>query len=148
MSTHLAPDAPSTFPPAASEPPPFAPDDFPADLLSAQRTAAELYAALHALQASLPWSREPHPGWPEVTERGREQPGREASPGWPQDAAAEFDRLLEELRAAAAAVQCHRCWKRCKAEGVTGAALVEARQKLKHAKGALPLARGDVDAAA
>ncbi|MFC9280898.1 hypothetical protein [Streptomyces collinus] len=151
MSTAPAsatPKDPTAAAPATSEPPPFKPHDFPADLLAAQRTAAELYAALHALQARLPWSREPHPGWPEVTERGRERPGKEPSPGWPEDDAAEFDRLLEDLRAATAVVQCHPWWERCKKEGVTGAALVEARQKLKHAKGAALLAQADVDAAA
>ncbi|MFK0022802.1 hypothetical protein [Streptomyces sp. NPDC090798] len=44
---------------------PFNALDFPADLRAAQRVAAELYAALHAYQAALPWFREPHPGWPD-----------------------------------------------------------------------------------
>ncbi|MEU5978501.1 hypothetical protein [Streptomyces sp. NPDC047315] len=130
--------------PAAVEPAPFDPYDFPSDLLAAQRTAAELFAALHELQARLPWSREPHPGWPEETERGRERPGRPASPGWPEKDAAEYDRLFEELREATATVQCHRWWARCKKEG---AALVDARQKLKHAKGAVPPAPGGAGAA-
>ncbi|OVZ99537.1 hypothetical protein B9W64_37735 [Streptomyces sp. CS159] len=127
---------------------PFDPHAFPAALVAAQRQAAELYAALHALQATLPWSREPHPGWPDETERGRERPGRPASPGWPADAAAEFDRLLEELRAATAVVQCHKWWERCEAEGIRGADMVAARQALKRAEGAVPLVREDVDAAA
>ncbi|MDI3101962.1 hypothetical protein QJ054_33550 [Streptomyces sp. AN-3] len=132
----------------APDPAPFDPHAFPADLVAAQRQAAELYAALHALQATLPWSREPHDGWPEETERGREHPGRPASPGWPADAAAEFDRLREELRAATAVVQCHTWWERCVREGVKGADLVAARQALKHAEGAVPLVREDIDAAA
>ncbi|MGW2496200.1 hypothetical protein ACWCV2_17080 [Streptomyces pseudogriseolus] len=150
MSTAPAP-APkdSTAPrPAETAPAPFDPHAYPADLVAAQRRAAELYAALHALQARLPWSREPHPGWPESTERGREAPGRESSPGWPADAAAEYDQLLEDLRDATATVQCHPWWERCKAEGIEGPAMVKARQKLKHAEGAVPLAREDVDAAA
>ncbi|MFF8399875.1 hypothetical protein [Streptomyces sp. NPDC016172] len=139
---------PSAPGPATTEPAPFDPHAFPADLRAAQRTAAELYAALHAHQATLPWSREPDPGWPDETERGRERPGRPASPGWTDEEAAEFDRLMEELRGATAAVQTHPWWKRCKAEGIEGPALVQARQALKHAKGAVPLAREDVDAAA
>ncbi|MET9776216.1 hypothetical protein ABZ023_18480 [Streptomyces sp. NPDC006367] len=132
----------------SAAPAPFDPHAFPPELIAAQRQAAELYAALHALQETLPWSREPHPGWPEVTERGREHLGRPASPGWPADAAAEFDRLMEELRAATAAVQCHRWWKLCEEEGVKGEALVDARQALKHADGAVPLQHGDVETAA
>ncbi|MFE6522280.1 hypothetical protein [Streptomyces sp. NPDC057794] len=132
----------------APEPAPFDPHDFPADLIAAQHQAAELYAALHAHQAALPWSREPHPGWPEETERGRERPARPASPGWSNKQAAKFDRLMAELREATAAVQTHPWWKRCKDEGIEGPALVRARQALKHAEGAVPLAREDVDAAA
>ncbi|MFI9772223.1 hypothetical protein ACIHJG_35975 [Streptomyces sp. NPDC052415] len=129
-------------------PPPFDPHAFPADLVTAQRTAAELYAALDALQARLPWSREPHEGWPDETERGRESRGRPASLGWTAEEAAEFDRLLEELRTATATVQTHSWWGRCKAEGLEGPDLVKARQALKHAEGAVPLSRKDVDAAA
>ncbi|MCG8971818.1 hypothetical protein [Streptomyces sp. CL12-4] len=127
---------------------PFDPHAFPADLVAAQRQAAELYAALHAHQETLPWSREPHPGWPDETERGRERPGRPASPGWTDEQAAEFDRLLAELRAAAAAVQGHPWWERCEQEGIKGADMVAARQALKHAEGAVPLAREDVATAA
>lgn len=42
---------------------PFDPHDFPPDLRAAQRELAEVYAALRAHQATLPWSREAHPGW-------------------------------------------------------------------------------------
>lgn len=45
-------------------------------------------------------------------------------------------------------MQCHPWWQRCTSEGIKGAALVAARMALKHADGAAPLARGDVDAAA
>ncbi|GAA5070645.1 hypothetical protein [Streptomyces similanensis] len=132
----------------APDPAPFDPHAFPADLVAAQRQAAELHAALHAHQTSLPWSREPHPGWPEVAERGREHPGRAASPGWTPQEATRFDQLLVALRDARAAVQGHPWWARCRAEGIEGADLVAARQALKHAPGAVPVARGDVDAAA
>ncbi|MFF9901301.1 hypothetical protein [Streptomyces longispororuber] len=151
MSTTTPPPSPDpavSGPAGTGEPAPFDPHDFPADLIGAQRTAAELYAALHALQKTLPWSREPHPGWDEVTERGRERAGCEASPGWAAADAAAYDKLWEDLREATAAVQTHRWWKTCRDHGVEGAALVEARQKLKRTKGAVPLSREDVDAAA
>ncbi|MEU6325358.1 hypothetical protein [Streptomyces sp. NPDC047009] len=119
---------------------PFSLLDFPADLRAAQRTAAELYA----YQATLPWSREPHPGWPEDTERGTESRQRSATDGWSPDQAAEYDRLFAELRAATAAVQCDPWWKRCKQEGITGADLVATRQALKRAEGAVPLGQNDV----
>jgi hypothetical protein len=127
---------------------PFDPHDFPADLVAAQREAAELYTALHTLQARLPWSREAHPGWPGEEERGRERPGRPASPGWTDEDAAEFDRLLKELRQTAARVHSHPWWERCKTEGIEGPALVNARQALKRAEAAVPVIRVDVDAAA
>ncbi|OWA00977.1 hypothetical protein B9W62_35660 [Streptomyces sp. CS113] len=126
----------------------FDPHAFPAGLLAAQRQAAELYAALRAHQATLPWSREPHDGWPEETERGRENSGRPASPGRTAAEANEFDRLLDELPTATAQVQCHPWWKRCEAEGIKGEAMVAARQALKHAEGAVPLGRSDVETAA
>ncbi|MFG3132942.1 hypothetical protein ACGFZU_35240 [Streptomyces tendae] len=138
------PDATSATPNAE----PFDPLKFPNDLVDAQRRLATLQAQLRVHQATLPWSREPHPGWPDETERGRERPGRPASPGWTDEQAAEFDRLMEELRAVTARVQCHAWWERCTAEGIQGPDMVAARQALKHAEGAVPLARGDVDTAA
>ncbi|MEW2275765.1 MULTISPECIES: hypothetical protein [Streptomyces] len=38
--------------------------------------------------------------------------------------AAEFDRLLEELRAATALVQCHAWWEQCRGAGIKGAEMV------------------------
>ncbi|MGW4349002.1 hypothetical protein ACWEL8_28570 [Streptomyces sp. NPDC004690] len=61
---------------------------------------------------------------------------------------AEYDRLFEDLWEATALVQCHPWWERCKEEGVKGADMVAARQALMHAEGAVPLGRGDVEAAA
>lgn len=116
----------------------FDPHDFPADLIAAQCRAAELYAALHAHQATLPWSREPHPGWPDEAERGRDWRGRPASPGWTLSAADQFDQLLAKLRAATVLVQCHTWWEQCRGEGIKGAAMVAARQALRHVKGAVP----------
>ncbi|GGQ39341.1 hypothetical protein ACH4NV_33485 [Streptomyces althioticus] len=99
---------------------PFDPHAFPADLVATQRQAAELYAALRAHQATLHWPREPHDGWPEEMEQGKEHPDRPASPGWAEAKAAGFDRLLPELRTITAQVQCHLWWKRCAAEGIKG----------------------------
>ncbi|MEV6537459.1 hypothetical protein AB0M86_49540 [Streptomyces sp. NPDC051639] len=135
---------------ASDEERPFDPHDFPQKLRDAQLRAVELYAEIRASQARLPWSREPHDGWPEVTERGRSSEGRAPSPGWkPADAAA-YDKLWEELREATAAVQTHGWWKTCQEHGVQGADLVVARQALKHASGVVPnvLERGDVTATA
>ncbi|MDQ1052023.1 hypothetical protein [Streptomyces sp. V4I2] len=126
----------------------FDPKDFPKDLREAQRLAAELYAQLRSYQETLPWSRVPHPGWPDETERGRERPGRPETAGWTDEQAATYDRLFDDLREATAAVQGHGWWKRCEQEGVTGADLVALRQSLKHAEGAVPLAQEDVEAVA
>ncbi|MEU9781444.1 hypothetical protein AB0H92_10805 [Streptomyces phaeochromogenes] len=139
----------STPAPSAEQAPveeqPFDPHAFPEKLCADQRRAAELYAEIHAMQKRLPWSREPDLGWPAVEERGRERAGRESSPGWdPADAAA-YDKLHQDLLAAAAAVNVHAWWTTCERRGVKGAALVAARQALKHADGAVPLSREDVE---
>ncbi|MFF7205385.1 hypothetical protein [Streptomyces sp. NPDC008141] len=123
----------------------FDPLDFPHDLLDAQRALAALYAQLHALQARLPWSREAHPGWQEEKERGRQRPGRPATAGWTADEAAEYDRLWEALRTAAAVVDSHPHWDRCRE---AGAGELSARQALKHADGAVIVDQGDVTTAA
>lgn len=130
---------------------PFDPHAFPGDLLAKQCEAAELYAALHAHRKTLPWSREPHKGWPAESERGREHRGRPASPGWTNKEAAEHDGLFEALRKATAAVNAHDWWETCDRHGIKGDALVAARMALKPADGAvpaLPLRQGDVDATA
>lgn len=117
--------------PDQAEPEPFDPLQFPPDLIAAQLRLATLQRQLQALQERLPWSREPHPGWEAVDERGRQHPGREATPGWePADAAA-YDRLWAELREAAAAVSGHPHWAQCPDP-------VKARMALKHAEGAVP----------
>lgn len=113
------------------EPAPFDPHDFPDDLIAAQREAADLYVRLHVFQATLPWSREQHDGWPEEKERGRERSGRPATPGWTAEEAAEYDRLYAALRKATAAVITHRWWERCGKEGTKGGDLVKARQALR-----------------
>ncbi|MBG7704852.1 hypothetical protein HCJ76_44025 [Streptomyces sp. MC1] len=119
---------------------PFDPHAFPGDLVDAQRELAEAYAALHVLQKRLPWSREPHDGWPaEEEERGRKHRGRPQSPGWAPDDAKAFDGLMAQLRDLTAFVQTHGHWKDCQTHG---ADLVAARQALKQAPGAVP-APGD-----
>ncbi|MEU8794590.1 hypothetical protein [Streptomyces sp. NPDC048643] len=129
---------------------PFDPLAFPQDLLDAQLREATLYAKLHALQAKLPWSREPHEGWPDDKERKRA--GRPATDGWSKEEAAAYDKLWDDLRAATADVQGHAWWERCESEDIKGGALAAARMTLKHAEGAvLPeasLQQADVEAAA
>ncbi|MFG2435779.1 hypothetical protein [Streptomyces sp. NPDC048508] len=127
---------------------PFDPLAFPLDLLDTQLREATLYAELHALQAKLPWSREPHEGWPDDKERKRA--GRPATEGWSEEEAAAYDKLWGDLRAATAAVQGHAWWERCEKEGIKGGALVAARMALKHADGAVPasLQQADVETAA
>ncbi|MEU1466245.1 hypothetical protein ABZ467_37680 [Streptomyces sp. NPDC005727] len=98
------------------DPAPFDPHAFPSDLVAAQQEVARLSAELHALPARLPWSREPHPGRP-------------ASPGWSEKEGAAFDRLRGELRTAAATVQGHHWWARCREQGVDGPAMVAARRR-------------------
>ncbi|MFB8120573.1 hypothetical protein ACFC51_32505 [Streptomyces sp. NPDC055962] len=135
-------------------PPPFDPHDFPADLVAAQRDTVILAAELEAHAATLPWSREPHPGWPKVEERGREHEGRPESPGWTPEETAEYDRLRTALLEAATTVYGHPWWARCAQEGVKGPDMVKARQALRYAPGAVPdgqrtvLDQEDVDKAA
>lgn len=123
----------STPGPAAAEPAPFDPHDFPADLRAAQQATTDLDAQRQALAATLPWSREPDPGWPEVKESGRERPGRAASPGYTPEQAAEYDRLSTALRNESLAVYTHPWWARCAQEGLKGPDMVEVRQELKRA---------------
>ncbi|WNZ14914.1 hypothetical protein [Streptomyces sp. 11x1] len=125
-----APDPAAT--PAQPEPEPFDPLQFPPDLIAAQLRLATLQDQLRAHQARLPWSREPHPGWEPVDDRGRPpHPGRPATDGWDAADSAKYDRLWAELREAAAAVSCHKHWAQCPDP-------VKARMALKHAKGAVP----------
>ena len=101
-----------------------------------------MYAELHAHQATLPWAREPQPGWEAETEHGRRRAGRERTDGWPTDGANTFDKLMQKIREKAESVQCHGWWAQ-----FTGPTLVDARQALKQ-KAAVPLVQGDVDKAA
>ncbi|MFG2960868.1 hypothetical protein ACGF5O_44995 [Streptomyces sp. NPDC048291] len=129
-------------PAPANEDKPFNPKEFPGELLAAQRKLAELYAALHAHQARLPWSREADGGWPAEPERWHRR-GRPETSGWEEADAETYDELWAELRKAAAIVQGHEHWALCKQNGVEGAALVAVRQDLKNAKGAIPSPKGD-----
>ena len=69
--------------------------------------------------------------------------GRPETTGWESADAETYDKLWEELRKAAAAVQGHEHWRLCKQNGVEGSALVAARQALKHAEGAVPTPKKD-----
>ncbi|WP_331752387.1 hypothetical protein [Streptomyces chartreusis] len=129
-------------PAPAAEDEPFDPEDFPKDLLDAQLKLSELYAALHAHQARLPWSREADGGWPDEPDRWH-RPGRPETVGWKQSEAETYDQLWADLRRAAAAVQGHEQWALCKQHGVEGADAVALRQALKQAEGAVPASETD-----
>ncbi|GGY16844.1 hypothetical protein GCM10010358_80570 [Streptomyces minutiscleroticus] len=116
---------------------PFDPFDFPADLIAAQREAAELHAELHRFQATLPWSREPHDGWQAPEQSGGLRgygSSRPATGGWTPEQAATYDRLWQQWREKATEVHQHAHWKRC--TGTTG---YEARQALKQLPEAQPV---------
>ncbi|MFN1193310.1 hypothetical protein ACK03K_34165 [[Kitasatospora] papulosa] len=137
----------------APEPAPFDPHAFPADLIAAHHDATRLRAELEAYAATLPWSREPHPGWKDVKEGVRARKGRPASPGWTPEQTTEHERLKAALLDATQTVYAHPWWTRCAQEGVTGPAIVDARQALKRAPGAVPdehdaVGQEDVDKAA
>ncbi|MFE9138053.1 hypothetical protein [Streptomyces sp. NPDC007355] len=120
--------------PAPVEKQPFDPTNFPADLRAARFRANALYAEQSALSARLPWSREPLPGWGPEKNKNTDAiiaPAREASPGWDPDDAATYDRLGEELREVTATIQTHPWWATCRANGVAGPAIVQARQALR-----------------
>ncbi|GGX67061.1 hypothetical protein [Streptomyces minutiscleroticus] len=116
---------------------PFDPFDFPADLIAAQREAAELHAELHRFQATLPWSREPHEGWEAPEQNGGPQGRRSARPateGWTEEQAETYDTLWKRWRDKSTEVHMHAHWKRC-----TGAVAYEARQALKRLPEARPV---------
>ncbi|MER6291208.1 hypothetical protein [Streptomyces sviceus] len=130
---------------SAAEDMPFDAKDFPKDLLAAQLKLAELYTALRDHQARLPWSRDADDGWPDAPERWHRR-GRPKTTGWEAADAEMYDRLWKDLRTAAAAVQGHDHWSRCKQHGVAGADLVATRQALKNADGAVPAPKEDAPA--
>ncbi|WP_328491244.1 hypothetical protein [Streptomyces zaomyceticus] len=141
MSTAPAPAAPA-------EEQPFDPTAFPADLRAARLRANALYAEQSALSARLPWSREPMPGWGPEKNKNTDAiiaPGREDSPGWDPADAAEYDRIGQELREVTATIQMHPWWATCRAHGVTGPDIVQARQALKSLTDAAPLEQDDVE---
>jgi hypothetical protein len=119
-----------------AEPEPFDPFGFPSGLVTAARDAAEAREELRRYAVTLPWSREPHPGWeaPEQTGgMGGYRTSRPATDGWSEDQQARYDTLWEKWRETSALVYTHEHWGRC------GAKAYEARQALKRLPEAQPV---------
>ncbi|MEJ8662202.1 hypothetical protein [Streptomyces sp. MS1.AVA.4] len=132
----------------SAEEKPFDPLDFPPGLFQKQHTLAAAYADLHRFSANpdLSWSLEPHEGWDDSRGGRWRETARPQTGGWTEEQKAEYDRLWAVARECAIAVSCHPHWKaiqqHCSPEDV-----VNARQALKHAKGA-ELGQDDIAAAA
>ncbi|MFE7777695.1 hypothetical protein ACFU5O_28105 [Streptomyces sp. NPDC057445] len=133
---------------SAAKEKPFAPFDFPPDLIEKQRDLADAYAELHAFSANpeLSWALEPHEGWDDSgTGRWRET-ARAETGGWTKEQKDEYDRLWAVARERAIDVSCHPHWnavrQHCAPDDV-----VNARQALKTAKG-VTIDQDDIAAAA
>lgn len=102
--------------------------DFPDDLAAAQTRLHQATAELRALLRTLPWSVEPHDGWPgtEHPHTGAITGGREPSPGWRDDQRSTVDRLRQECLDLSATVGTHPYW-----EALTGEDVVKERMRLK-----------------
>ncbi|MCQ6554632.1 hypothetical protein NPS70_15700 [Streptomyces sp. C10-9-1] len=108
----------------------MAENTFPEDLRAAQLRLHRATAELAGLVRSLPWSVEPHEGWPgtEHPHTGRTEGGRPSSPGWREEERAAVDRLRAECLALSEAVAVHPYWAEVAREDV-----VAARTELKAA---------------
>lgn len=100
--------------------------DFPSDLLAGQAELHEVRAELSALLKRLPWSVEPMDGFSD--DNGWRKVERPASPGWTPDEQAQVEKLRARERELAVFVTTHRYWSE-----LSGADVVEARTRLKHA---------------
>jgi hypothetical protein len=105
------------------------PHGFPADLKDLQAQLYRARADYEALCRTLPWSVEPHPGWPGTAHphTGEITGGREPSPGYTPEQIAEEKRLRDLCRDLSEAVATHPYWSGFE----LGPALVEARMALK-----------------
>ncbi|MFF9569873.1 hypothetical protein [Streptomyces sp. NPDC014685] len=101
---------------------------FPDDLRAAQTRLHEATAELAALGRTLPWSVEPHDGWPgkEHSHTGEVTGGRPPSPGWTDEQKAAVDELRQECLVLSETVSTHPYWK-----SFTGGDLVDRRMELK-----------------
>ncbi|MFE0733940.1 hypothetical protein [Streptomyces sp. NPDC058855] len=110
--------------------PPTKTNDFPDDLRDLQAELHRTRAAYTALCRTLPWSVEPHPGWPGTAHphTGEITGGREPSPGYTPEQTAEEARLHRLLTDLSEAISPHPYWDTLD----LGPARVAARMKLKH----------------
>ncbi|MER7625787.1 hypothetical protein [Streptomyces sp. NPDC126503] len=115
-------------------------NDFPDDLRDLQAELHRARAAYAALARTLPWSVEPHPGWPGTAHphTGEITGGREPSPGYTPEQTAEEERLRRLVTDLSAAVSTHPYWNTLE----LGPARIAARMKLKH----LPEVQADIQA--
>ncbi|MGW1189267.1 hypothetical protein [Streptomyces sp. NPDC002559] len=115
---------------------------FPDDLRAAQVRLHQATAELTTLGRALPWSVEPHDGWPgkEHSHTGEVTGGRPPSPGWTDEQKAAIDELRQECLALSETVSTHPYW-----ESFTGGDLVDRRMELKsitRSEAALPTDAG------
>ncbi|MFF8618901.1 hypothetical protein [Streptomyces sp. NPDC015350] len=101
---------------------------FPDDLRAAQVRLHLATAELAELGRALPWSVEPHDGWPgkEHSHTGEVTGGQPPSPGWTDEQKAAVDKLRQECLALSETVTTHPYWG-----SFTGGALVDRRMELK-----------------
>ncbi|MBM9624388.1 hypothetical protein [Streptomyces zhihengii] len=108
----------------------MADSDFPDDLTAAQTRLHQATAEHAALVRTLPWSVEPHDGWPgtEHPHTGQISGGREPSPGWSDEQKAAVAQLRQECLALSVTVTTHPYWQTLSGEDV-----YRARMRLKAA---------------
>lgn len=90
----------------------MATNDFPPDLLDAQRELHQTVAAYSALCDELPWSVDPAPGWSgnKVLYSDHYRPEFPDSPGYSEEQKTEIARFRERLIELAAVVTTHPYW--------------------------------------
>ncbi|MEU5431434.1 hypothetical protein AB0H73_38330 [Streptomyces olivoreticuli] len=102
------------------------PFDFPDDLVAAQQQFQQVTADLSALLKELPWSVDPHPGYP-AREGSRFPSERPATEGWTPEQREKAAGLRARQRELAAVLTTHPYWG---TEAVSGD-VVAARMALK-----------------
>ncbi|MFB7850401.1 MULTISPECIES: hypothetical protein [unclassified Streptomyces] len=106
----------------------MAENPFPDALRATQIRLHQATAELTALGRALPWSVEPHDGWPgkEHSHTGEVTGGRPPSPGWTDEQKAAVDEFRQECLALSETVSAHPYWA-----DFAGGALVDRRMELK-----------------
>lgn len=118
---------------------------FPDDLRAAQVRLHQVTAELMAFGRTLPWSVEPHEGWPgrEHSRTGEVTGGRPPSPGWTDEQKATVARFRRECLTLSETVATHPYW-----QSLTGEHLVKQRMELKATTRPQAAAALDITAAA